>query len=125
MSRLSIGVSLIKQIEDLNKKSSEYNSRLDNIMKLIEVGDFNENDVNNQNQNALMISCNIGLENVALALIKTGKFNLENADTFYGYTALMFACSKSLENVALELIKTGQSNPGHVSKIDYRFNNCL
>jgi len=71
--------------------------------------------INNDGSTALILAIENQLPDVALALIKTGMFEVGHVDN-EGNTALIYACMLQMTDVANELIKTGKSNPQQVTK---------
>jgi hypothetical protein len=82
------------------------------MVDLIKANNYDLTQINSDGNTPLMIACNKRLEQVALALIATGRSNPElvnnNKDT-----ALILSLGARLENVAIALIETGESNPKH------------
>jgi len=71
--------------------------------------------INNYGETALILAIENQLPDVALALIKTGMFEVGHVDNKLN-TALIYACMIKMTDVANELIKTGKSNPQQVTK---------
>jgi len=87
-------------------------------LEIIKSGNF-EDTIGFIGYNTLLRACLQKMNDVALALIKSGKVDpgYINPKGIQSYTALIIACTNKMTNVALELIKTGKSKPEHV---DYR-----
>lgn len=81
---------------------------LDVILNILNRSDPGEVDENNVT--ALICACFNSLEDIALAIIATGRHNPGQV-TNNGNTALMFACSNNLKNVVSLLLDSGLSKP--------------
>jgi ankyrin repeat protein len=68
------------------------------------------------NVTALYCTCFNKMNDVALALIATGKSNPEYVCGSENNTALLYACKTKMNDVALALIATGKSNPSQINK---------
>lgn len=77
--------------------------------------------VNLHGDTVLSTACKFGNQDVALAMIKTGRCNIGHLDIGYfeGYTPLIWACCRQMSEVALALIATGESNPHAITRSKY------
>ena len=97
--------SLLKLIRDNNTNEA---------LAMIQTGNFNPEQVDNNGNTALMIACKYEMSNVSMALIQTGQSKPEQVSKI-GNTALMLACNNKMSEVALALIQSGQSKPEQVN----------
>ena len=97
--------TLLELIRDTNTNEA---------LAMIQTGNFNPEQVDNNGYTALMLACEKKMPDVAMALIQTGQSKPEQVNIM-GNTALIHACINRMTNVALALIQTGQSKPEHVN----------
>lgn len=85
-----------------------------NILSRSDPGEVDDNDIT-----ALIWACYYSLEDIALAIIATGKHNPGQV-TNNGNTALKFACSTNLKNVVPLLLDSGISKPEQINNYGVR-----
>jgi ankyrin repeat protein len=76
------------------------------VIKLIETGLSNPDQINKYGDTALISACENNLSDVAIKLIESG-LSKHNQINNYKNTALILACYNNMSEVALKLIETG------------------
>ena len=89
--QLDIEISLVELL-------GQQNPNIPEIIEKIESGNFDSEEKDETGKNTLMVACLKGMEDVALALINTGKFNLYLLNN-NGDNVFKFATQKNLTHV--------------------------
>ena len=104
----NMGSPLIKLIKKLDTI---------NALALIETGNSNpEIVVDGNGKTALIYACQLGINSVALALIRICQPETVGQIDIFRKTALIYACETEMSDVALALIQTGNSKPEQVNR---------